>query len=77
MAFKVKPALPQLINPNMIVEAIKKHFDVQLKPIDKLVYRKPYLEWVDRTMPFSKGYKVPNFMTFLGDDDKSTLEHVG
>ena len=47
-----------------------------MKLIDRPVYKKPYLEWVDKMMPLPKGYKVPNFTTFLGDDDKSTMEHV-
>ena len=66
MVTKVKLALPQLIDFNMIVEAIKKHFDIQLKPIDRLVYRKLYPELMDRMMPLLKGYKVLKFMTFLG-----------
>ena len=27
-------------------------------------------------MSLPMGYKVPDFITFLGDDDKSTMEHV-
>ena len=60
----------------MIAEAIRKHFDVQSKPIDGLVYWKSYFEWVDEMMLLSKGYKVSDFTTFFRDDDKSTMEHV-
>ena len=60
----------------MIGEAIRKHFSVQLKPIERLVYRKPYLEWIDKMVPLPKEYKVPIFTTFFGDDDKFTMEHI-
>ena len=76
MATKTGPAMSQLINSNMIVGVISKHFGVQLKPVKKPIYRKPYPDWIDRVMPLPKGYKVPYFFTFLGDDDKSTMEHV-
>ena len=28
-------------------------------------------------MPLLKGYKMPNFSTFSGEDNKSTMEHIG
>ena len=61
----------------MIAEVIRKHFGIQLKLIGMPIYKKSYLEWVDKMMPLPKGYKVPNFTTFSRDDDKSTMEHVG
>ena len=73
---KARPATPQLVNLNMIVEVIRKHFGVQLKCIETPVYRKPYLDWIDRVMPLLKGFKVSNFTTFLKDDEKSTMEHI-
>ena len=74
MFTKIKPALPQFIDPNMIAKALWKHFSVQLKSIDKPIYKKPYLEWVDKMMPLPRGYKVLDFTTFSRDDDKSTME---
>ena len=76
MTTKTKPILAQLIDPNMIAKVIRKHFGVQLKPIDRLTYGKPYPKWVDYMMSLSKGYKVLTFTTFLGNDDKSTMKHV-
>lgn len=37
-----------LIDPNLIAETIRKYFSVQLRPLDKHVYRKLYPEWVDK-----------------------------
>ena len=42
MAAKTKPTLPQLIDPNMIAKAITKHFGIQLKWTNRLVYIKLY-----------------------------------
>ena len=77
MAGKNGPLLSQLIDPSMIYEAIRKNFDVQLQLIDRLVYRKIYLKCVDKMMLLPKGYKVLDFTTFLEDNEKSTMEHVG
>ena len=77
MVTKARPILRQFIDPRMIAEVIKKDFSVQLKPINKPVYRKPYPKWVDRMMSLPKGYKVLNFTTFLGHVNKSTMDHVG
>ena len=34
--------MPQLIDPNMIAKAIRRHFGVQLRPLERPVYREPY-----------------------------------
>ena len=59
----------------MIAKAIRQHFGIQLRPFDRLVYRKPYLDLVDR-IPLLRGNKTPDFSTFSGKDVKSTMEHM-
>ena len=59
----------------MINEAIRHHFGVQLRPLDKPIYRKSYPDWVDE-IPLPRGYKTPDLSTFSGEDGKSTMEHV-
>ena len=61
----------------MIAEVVRKHFGTQLKPIKRPVYRKRYPGWINKIMPLLKGYKVLDFTTFLGDDDKSTMKYIG
>lgn len=39
------------------------------------VYRKPYLDWVDN-VPYPRGYKIPKFAVFIGEDDQSMVEHI-
>ena len=53
-----------LMDPNMIAEAIKHHFNVQLRPLDMLDYRKSYLDWVHR-IPLLRGYKTLDFSTYF------------
>ena len=39
------------------------------------VYRKPYLEWVDKVQ-FPRGFRNLNFTTFSREYGKSTMEHI-
>jgi hypothetical protein len=39
-------------------------------------YQKPYPEYFD-AIPFPRGFRIPDFMKFNGDDTKTTYEHVG
>jgi hypothetical protein len=39
-------------------------------------YHKPYPEYFD-TVPYPRGFWVPNFVKFTGDDNRTTYEHVG
>jgi hypothetical protein len=39
------------------------------------VYQKPYLDYYDQ-LPYPRGYRVPEFLKFSGEDGKTTLEHV-
>ena len=59
----------------MIFEVIRRHFGVQLWPLDRPVYMKLYPNWVDR-FSLSKGYETTDFSTFSSEDEKSTMEHV-
>lgn len=38
---KMRTTIPQTIDPNMIANAIRKHFRVQLKPVDRPVHTSP------------------------------------
>lgn len=42
---------------------------------NRLVYRKPYPDYIDRDYPYPRG--VPELTLFSGDDNRSTVEHVG
>ena len=54
MVVEARLATPHLIDSNMISKVIRKHFDMQLKPTERPIYRKSYPEWVDKIMPLLK-----------------------
>ena len=39
-------------------------------------YQKPYPEYFDTT-PYPRGFRIPDFVKFTGEDGRSTFEHVG
>jgi hypothetical protein len=39
-------------------------------------YQKPYPEYFD-TVPYPRGFRVPDFIKFIGEDSKTTYEHIG
>jgi hypothetical protein len=40
------------------------------------VYQKLYPDYYDQ-VPYPRGYRVPEFSKFSGDDGKTILQHVG
>ena len=51
--------------------------ELGLEPKGKArAYQKPYLEYVDST-PYPRGFKIPDFVKFTGEDGRSTFEHIG
>lgn len=58
-------------------ETMRKYFGIKLKPMKRPTHKKLYLEWMDRMMPLSKGYKTTNFSTFSSKDGKLIVEHIG
>jgi hypothetical protein len=40
------------------------------------VYQKPYPNYYGQ-LPYPRGYRVPKLSKFSGEDEKTTLEHVG
>jgi hypothetical protein len=39
-------------------------------------YQKPYPEYFDY-VSYPRGFRVPDFVKFTGDDSRSTYEHIG
>jgi hypothetical protein len=60
---------------NQLVTILRESFNIELKGRGH-VYQKPYPDYYDQ-LPYPRGYRVPEFAKFSGEDDKSTLEHVG
>ena len=47
-----------------------------LKQISRSQFYKPYPKMIDRENPYPRGYMIPNFSLFFGEDGQSTLEDV-
>ncbi|CAN0858222.1 hypothetical protein LINGRAHAP2_LOCUS7138 [Linum grandiflorum] len=62
---------------DQVAQLLTEQLGMGVRPTIPPVYRKPYPEWVDRHHPFPRGFRVPEFATFTGMGDQSTVEHVG
>jgi hypothetical protein len=40
------------------------------------IYQKPYSKYFD-VVPYPRGFRVPDFTKFIGDDARTTYEHMG
>ncbi|CAN0916162.1 hypothetical protein LINGRAHAP2_LOCUS29563 [Linum grandiflorum] len=60
-----------------VAQLLNEQFGLGVRTTMPPVYRKPYPEWVDRHYPFPRGFRVPDFATFTGIGDQSTVEHIG
>jgi hypothetical protein len=60
---------------NQLATMLRESFGIELKGRGR-VYKKPYPDYYDQ-LPYPKGYRVPEFSKFSGDDGKTTLEHIG
>jgi hypothetical protein len=39
-------------------------------------YKKPYPKYFD-TVPYPRGFRVPDFVKFTGEDARTTYKHIG
>jgi hypothetical protein len=39
-------------------------------------YQKPYPEYFD-TIPYPRGFRIPDFLRFNGDDARTKHDHIG
>jgi hypothetical protein len=60
---------------NQLATILRKSFSIEPKGREH-VYQKSYPDYYDQ-LPYPRGYRLPEFSKFSGDDGKTTLEHVG
>jgi hypothetical protein len=60
---------------NQLAIILRESFSIEPKGRGR-VYQKPYPDYYDQ-LPYPRGYRVPEFSNFSGEDDKIILEHVG
>jgi hypothetical protein len=59
---------------NQLATIMHESFGIESKGRGR-VYQKPYFDYYDQ-LPYPRGYRVPEFSKFSGEDDKSTLKYV-
>lgn len=69
------PQAPSDLERNYMVEALQQ-LGIDVRPLIRPTSMKPYPDWIDRVHQFPKGYKVPDFVIFFGEEKKSTIEHI-
>jgi hypothetical protein len=60
---------------NQLATILHESFSIEPKGRGR-IYQKPYPDYYDQ-LPYPRGYRVPEFAQFSGEDGKTTLEHVG
>jgi hypothetical protein len=60
---------------NQLATILCESFSIELKGRGR-VYQKLYPDYYNQ-LPYPRGYRVPEFSMFSGEDGKTTLEHVG
>jgi hypothetical protein len=60
---------------NQLTIILRESFGIESKG-RRNVYQKSFPNYYDQ-LPYPRGYRVPEFSKFSGEDDKTTLEHVG
>jgi hypothetical protein len=60
---------------NQLATILRESFGIEPKGRGR-VYQKSYPDYYDQ-LPYPRGYRVPEFAKFSGEDGKTTLEHVG
>jgi hypothetical protein len=60
---------------NQFSTILRESFSIEPKGQER-AYQKPYPDYYDQ-LSYPRGYRVPEFSKFTGDNGKTTLEHVG
>jgi hypothetical protein len=70
-----KPSIGPNNLTNQLATILWEYFGIEPKGWGH-IYQKPYPDYYDQ-VPYPRGYRVPEFSKFSGEDGKTTLEHVG
>jgi hypothetical protein len=59
-----------------IMNMIEQTYDPNLQRAVRPTFRRPYPDRIEREFERPRNYKVPDFCTFSGDDEKTAYEHI-
>lgn len=66
---------PQQVTPEAVAEMIQAALTQRDVPPMPLL-QKPYPDWIDREYELPRGYRIPEFTKFTGDDDQRPTDHL-
>ncbi|KZV58259.1 hypothetical protein F511_01110 [Dorcoceras hygrometricum] len=67
---------PGIIDLDLVRETVQELYGPALRLIGRPEFHKPYPEMIDHNNPYPRGYKIPDFSLFTGEDGQSAVEHV-
>ena len=67
---------PVMFNKVQIMEVIQDMYGPGQQRIEKPMFKKLYPTWID-SIPFPRGFQIPDLTLFNGEENQSTIEHVG
>ncbi|KZV55722.1 hypothetical protein F511_12557 [Dorcoceras hygrometricum] len=65
-----------IIDLDLVRETVQELYGSALRLIGRPEFHKSYPEMIDHNHPYPRGYKIPDFSLFTGEDGQSTVEHV-
>lgn len=65
----------QQVTPEAVAKMIQEALTQRGIPPMPLL-QKPYPDWVDRDYELPRGYRIPEFTKFTGDDDQRPTDHL-
>ncbi|XP_059625911.1 uncharacterized protein LOC132268978 [Cornus florida] len=65
-----------MLDRGQLANLLAQEYGLELRGADQPIYRTLYPEVINQ-VEFPKGYKVPDFVTFSGEGNQSTVEHIG
>ena len=67
---------PRVVDPDVLADTLRTHFGMNVRPMARPTYRKPYPDYVTNGHPLPRGCRIPDFHPFSGEDGASTIEHI-
>lgn len=64
------------LNADAVRDIVQELYGPGLRQFGPPEFRKPYPDIVDRENPYPRGYRIPEFTLFSGEEGLSTLEHI-
>ena len=64
------------VDLDAVRDVVQELYRLGLRQIGRPEFHKPYPDAIDRDNPYPRGYRIPKFSLFSGEDGQSTLKHI-